>query len=368
MKNNTIYIRTLKHSDHTVFCVSDGQKSYYDAQFNRRIPYSSGQQVKRSILDSLSDALNMVPSPTSFLFDVTKQKELKEGEVYGTCDPSYPDQLLGGWMKATKTTNDKKATKTTKDTDDEEAKKILKRRSPLSISAMRALHPLLAYLSGEKASFDRSDRPNNQVIVRDENGKELSNDEIALLFESKNRSPNRKWLKEQSRASGLFVVDIAIDLRRLFTVSLNDLEPEMSTETITKLKAEGWVESKNVFGECLVLPKELREEWAKALAHAIVNWKITSNQSRTFSLMDTLAIAIGDNANLIAGSIRAKLSDEDSNKAQPIIDESLKNVDTFITLQAGGYIQTKGEKADALEQAEQKLVDLMLAFDYEHQI
>lgn len=350
--SNTIYIRTLKRVEHTVFCVSDGQKYYYDAQFNRRIPFSSGQQVKRSILDTISEVLNVIPSPTTFLFDVTKQKELKEGEVYGTCDPTYPDQLLGGWMKAAKGGKDR----------------TLKRRSPLSISAMRGLHPLLAGIDNDNASFDRSDRPNNQVIVRDEKGNQLSEEEIVAFLEGKDRSLSRKWIPNQSRASGLFVSDIAIDLRRLFSVSLNSFEPEMSDETIEKLRKAGWIESKNVFGDCLVAPKELREKWAKALVKAIVNWKITSNQSRTFSLMDTLALSISDNANLIAGSIRAKLSEEDSNKAQPIIDESLNNVETFITLQAGGYIQTKSETADALERAEKAIVGKLMAFDYEKQL
>ena len=348
---NTIYIRTLKRAEHTVFCVADGQKYYYDAQFNRRIPFSSGQQVKRSIIDAMTSELNETPSPTTFLFDVTKQKELKEGEVYGTCDPSYADQLFGGWMKAAKGGKDR----------------TLKRRSPLSISAMRGLHPLLSGLDNDNASFDRSDRPNNIVIVRDEKGNQLSEEEIATFLEGKDRSLSRKWIPNNSRATGLFVSDIAIDLRRLFSVITSQLEPEMSEETITKLKENGWIESKNVFGECLVAPKELREKWIKGLAKSIVNWKITSNQSRTFSLMDTLAIAISDNANLVGGSIRAKLSDEDSSKAQPIIDESLEGVETFITLQAGGYIQTKGEKADALEKAEQKLIELMMAFDYENQ-
>lgn len=346
---NTIYIRTLKRAEHTVFCVSDGQKYYYDAQFNRRIPFSSGQQVKRSIIDSICEELGETPSPTTFLFDVTKQQELKEGEVYGTCDPTYVDQLFGGWMKAAKGGKER----------------TLKRRSPLSISAMRGLHPLLAGLHSENASFDRSDRPNNIVVVRDEKGNQLSEEEITNFLAGKDRSLSRKWIPDNNRASGLFVSDIAIDLRRLFCVSTNMLEPEMTQETIDKLKENNWTSSKNVFGECLVAPKELREKWAKGLAKAIVDWKITSNQSRTFSLMDTLAIAISDNANLIGGSIRAKLSEEDSKKAEPIIDESLKGVDTFITLQAGGYIQTKGEKADALEEAEQKIFDLIMAFDYE---
>jgi hypothetical protein len=349
---NTIYIRTLKRAEHTVFCVADGQKFYYDSQFNRRIPFSSGQQIKRSLIDSLCEAINQVPSPTTFLFDVTKQKELKEGEVFGTCDPTYADQLFGGWMKAAKGGKDR----------------TLKRRSPLSISAMRALHPLLARTYSENASFDRSERSNSLVIVRDENGNQLSESEIVSFLEGKDRSLSRKWIPDNGRATGLFVADIAIDLRRLFCVTTNSFEPEMAEETIEKLKNEGWIESKNVFGPCLVAPEVLRTEWIKGLAHAIINWKITSNQARTFSLMDTLAVSISDNANLIAGSIRAKLSEEDSEKANPIIDETLKNVDTFISLQAGGYVQTKGETWDALEKAEAKLIELLSAFEYEDQI
>ena len=348
---NTIYIRTLKRAEHTVFCVSDGQKYYYDSQFNRRIPFSSGQQIKRSLIDSLCEVINQTPSPTTFLFDVTKQKELKEGEVYATCDPTYADQLFGGWMKAAKGGKDR----------------TLKRRSPLSISAMRALHPLLAGTYSENASFDRSDRSNNQVIVRDEKGNELSEDEIVAFLEGKDRSLSRKWIPDNRRATGLFVADIAIDLRRLFSVTINSFEPEMAESTIEKLKEEGWIESKNVFGVCLVAPKELRQEWIKGLAKAIIDWKITSNQSRTFSLMDTLAISISDNANKIAGSIRAKLSEENSEKADPIIDESLKGVDTFISLQAGGFVHTKGESVDALEKAEEHLVKLLSDFDYENQ-
>lgn len=355
---NTIYIRTLKRAEHTVFNVANGQKTYFDQQFGRAIPFSSGQQVKRSLLESLCEKLSVSPSPTTFLFDVDKQKKLGEGEVYGTCDPTYPDQLFGGWMKAIKGGGER----------------TLKRRSPLSISAMRALHPLLAGIDirgGEAGTYDRSDRPNNKVIIRGMNGKELTEAEVADLLKvegNTDRSLGRKWLNPADRATGLFVFDIAVDLRRLFAVSLNSFEPEMSESTIEKLKNEGWIESENVFGLCLIAPQSLREKWLTGLAHAIINWRITSNQSRTFSLMETLAIAISDNANLLAGSIRAKLSEEDSRKADPIVDENLEGVKTFITLQAGGYIQTKGETPDALLKAEKYIVELLSNFNYEQQL
>ena len=349
---STIYVRTLKRAEHTVFCVADGQKTYYDPQFDRYLPYSSGQQVKRSIIDSICNALNETPSPTTFLFDITTQKELKEGEVYGVCDPTYADQLFGGWMKAAKGGKDR----------------TIKRRSPLSISAMRALHPLLAGVNRENISFDRSDRPNNEVIVRNTAGEVMTEKEVSTFLEGKDRSLSRKWIPNNSRATGLFVFDLAIDLRRLFCVSTSLLEPEITGETIGKLEESGWIKTKNIFGECLLAPPKLRDEWIKALAYAIVNWRITSNQSRTFSLMDTLAIAISDNANLIGSTIRAKLSEENSEKAQPIIEENMENVDTFITLQAGGFIQTTKETANALEQAENKLIEIMMAFDYENQL
>lgn len=348
----TIYIRTLKRAEHTVFCVQDGQKYYYDSQFNRRIPYSSGQQVKRSVLDKLSTVINEQPAPTTFLFDVNKKGELKEGEVFATCDPSYPDQLFGGWMKAAKGGNEK----------------TLKRRSPLSISAMRGLHPLLAGVDSENISFDRSDRPNNRVVVRNEEGKALTTEEIEELLAGKDRSLSRKWIPDNRRAGGLFVMDIAIDLRRLFCVTLNPFEPEISAETEACLRETGWTESEHVFGKCLVAPTSVREKLIPALAEAIIEWSITSNQARTFSLMETLAVAISDNANKIASSIRAKLSEEEDNKAYPIVEEDNSNVSTYITMAAGGYIRTKSETFDALERAKQKLIDLMTAFNYENQL
>lgn len=349
---NTIYVRTLKRAEHTVFAVEDGQKRYFDPQFHKYVPYSAGQQVKRSILETLTNVLNEKPAPTTFVFNVNKNKELGEGEVFGTCDPSYADQLLGGWMKAAKGGGER----------------TLKRRSPLSISAMRGLHPLLSGIDRENASFDRSDRPNNKVIVRDENGNQLNEDEIVELLEGKDRSVSRKWIPDQRRATGLFVQDVAVDLRRLFCVNLNSLEPEISSQTEEALREKGWQESENVFGKCLVAPNETREKLIPALASAIINWAITSNQSRTFSLMETLAVAISDNANKVAGSIRAKLSMEEENKAIPIIEEDMAGVETFVTLPAGGYVLTKKESADALEKAEQALIEKMKAFDYENQL
>jgi len=347
--NPYIYLRVLKHADHTVFCVQDGQKSYYDPIFNKSVAYSSGQQVKRSILEALTSNLNLPLAPITFNYNITNKEELENKEPWSPCDPAYVDQLLGGWMRAGDGIT-------------------VKRRSPLSISAMRPLHPLLASMDKENLTFDRSDKPDrNPVNVRLGN-KLLNEEEIEDFLSSKNRTlPRRNWIPDNARTSGLFIYDVAIDLRTLFSVSTNQHEPELSKEKIEELKSKGWIESQNVFGKCIVMPKEEREKIIPALANALLNWRITSNQARTFSLMETLTIAISDNANTLAGAIRAKLIDDgEKPKAKPILDETA-GADLFVTLPCSNYIVTVNESADAITMAEEKLKSLMNSFDYVNQ-
>lgn len=363
MKNsNYIYIRGLRHAEHTVFAVNDGQKFYTDPVFKTtngypiKIAYSSGQQVKRSILE----ALEMPFAAMTFNWEIDKKDKAHMLEPHSPCDPSFVDQLVGGYMKAQKEDY------------------TVKRRSPLSISAMRPLHPLLGGLEyeTEPVAFDRSLTPNNhtvKVFTQDDKGKrvEIPQQELEnwLVDNKRNLGPKYYNPKGQTRASGLFVYDIAIDLRTLFCVSTNKLEPELFPQIEEKLRAEGWVEGKNIFGSCLICPKEKREKIIPALAHALVNWRITSNQARTFSLMETLAVAISDNANQIAFAIRGELRDDtEKPQATPIIDEN-SSADIFITPIASGYIKgVTGASANSLDNAEQKLIDLMMNFDYENQL
>lgn len=354
MQTPFIYLRGLKHADYTVFCVSDGQKSYFDPTFGFSVPFSSGQQVKRSIIDSITTALNAQPAPTTFYWDQDKKGALKEGEVLSSCNPLFIDQLLGGWMRTPKGGKEK----------------AVKRRSPLSISAMTPLHPLLASRPSENASFDRSDKPNvHKVVVRDPNGNAMTDEQVKALLEGNDRSLLRKWIPDNTRATGLFVYDVAIDLRRLFCVATTQLEPEITNDTIEELTNKGWTKSTNAFGECLVMPKEERDKAIIAIANALIDWHITSNQARTFSLMETLAIAISDNANTLAAAIRAKLVDDGSEKpkAKPIVDQNA-GADVFITLPCAGYVVTEGETADALQRAKAELINRMQNFDYENQL
>ena len=64
-----IYLRGLRHAEHTVFSVNDGQKYYVDPQFGKRMAYSSGQQVKRSVIEGL----NMPFAAITFNWEIDKK-------------------------------------------------------------------------------------------------------------------------------------------------------------------------------------------------------------------------------------------------------------------------------------------------------
>jgi len=199
-KNPFIYVRGLRHVDHTVFGVTDGQKYYYDQQFNKRIAYSSGQQVKRSVIE----ALEMPFAAMTFNWEIDSKNKASQKEPHSPCDPTFVDQLLGGYMKA------------------EKDNITVKRRSPLSISAMRPLHPLLGGLESETEPvvYDRSSRPNDHIVKvyqLDASNKrtEIPQNELENWLVSNKRNLGPKYFNPggQTRASGLFVYDIAIDLR-----------------------------------------------------------------------------------------------------------------------------------------------------------
>lgn len=353
-----IYLRALRHAEHTVFAVQDGQKYYYDPQFGTKMAYSSGQQVKRSVMEELTSLLGEPHAPITFNWEISKENKAQQKEPHSPCDPTYADQLLGGYMKA------------------ESGEYTIKRRSPLSISAMRPLHPKLGGLETikENATFDRSAHPEQHIIKvsRVEGSKrvEISREELNEWLVSNNRNlPLRSWIPDLTRASGLFVYDVAIDLRTLFSVSLSRLEPELHPNMEEKLRAAGWIEGRNAFGPCLICPRERREQIIPALAHALLNWRITSNQSRTFSLMETLAIAISDNANQVAFAIRGELREDissDQPQAVPKLDENAR-AELYVTPACAGYIPGAVGSVDAIDEAEKSLIQKLLQFDYENQ-
>ncbi len=349
-----LYLRGLRQVDHTVFCVSDGQKTYRDPRSRRPVPYSSGQQVKRSILDELTSILEEPRAPITFNFTLSNKAgktEFGNGEPWSPCDPDYTDQLIGGWMRAGK-----------------EGAPV-KRRSPLSISAMRPLHPSLSETSEENVTFDRSDHPEqHRIRVTNELGHEISQEEFLASLQAANRNATmRLWIpgdKIGPRTTGLFVYDVAIDLRALFSVSLNTFEPELAPDVVVRLKNGGWQESADKTR--IICPKEKREKIIPALAQSLLYWRVTSNQSRTYSPQNTLAFAFGQNANRLGAAIRAELTEESEyRRAAPVLDDTLDGVNVYTALTAKAYIPEVVASKDALDRAEEDLTTALREFDYD---
>jgi hypothetical protein len=356
-----LYLRGLRNVDFTVFAVADGQKKYWDALYRKEVPFASGQQVKRSLLEAMMAEIGQGMAPVEFRYKLDKADKktakAKEDIALQTLDPTYPDQLIGGWMRATGEGKEKE--------DDN----VIKRRSPLSISALRPLHPLLAGMVNDAAmTFDRRGQSTTKVRLLDAAGNEMTEDEM-VEFISNSDKPLRpfKYLGDKNpRASGLFVYDVAIDLRRLFAVSLDRNDPELKKGLADELRIKGWNESQNAFGPCLVCPADQRKEIIPALAHALINWDITSNQARTYHPREVLAVAISQNANQIVNAIRADLDDSGENSkahAIPRVDEEA-GAKVFVAPVASGKGLGVQGNSTALDDAETYIKTVLAAFPY----
>ena len=316
-------------------------------------------------MDNALEQLNLRHAPITFNFKATKKdgkSTLEQKEITQPCDPTYFDQLLGGWMSTPSKKDDKKGEKSEKTDNEDEVtvdadKNSYKRRSPLSISAMTPLHPLLASLTNEKTmTFDRSESNDELINVRDGKGTSMDEESIKDFLETCNSKLTKRKLvsgKEgKDRVNGFFKQDIVIDLRKLFRVPvvLNDME--ISEETIAKMKEEGWTEVNDAFGKALLLPKKYYEQYAEAIAWAIVTWRITSNQSRTFDAMPTLSIAVSNNAYEIPSAIRGEIEEIDGKtKGKLVVDNKYPNTKIFSTNLLKAYAKDAETSYTAIEDA-----------------
>lgn len=355
MKRHYLYIRGLKKVNFTVFCVDDKQKVYYDKLTNTYNAYSSGQQVKRCIMESFLENLDLPHAPLTFDFEVDKTK-LQQKEVTQPCDPTYPDQLIGGWMSTP-------AKGVSADSNS------YKHRSPLSISPMIPLHPFLSGLNEESIiTFDRSESNVEKIRVREkvsnENYNFLDEDQIKEFMAKNNATISKRKLAggAEKRANGLYSFDLAIDLRKLFRVSLAINDKEMSDETIEKLIDVGWIEKETNTGKVLQLPEQFHEDYAESIADAIINWQITSNQSRTYDAMPVVAIAVSTNANEIPNAIMGEVV-EGERKANLVIDDEYPNTNVFAMPLLRSFSPNGVETSKtALEDAKNEIRDKILEY------
>jgi len=352
---NFIHIRGLKFVEHTVFCVSEnGQKTFFDPIHQKTCALSSGQQVKRSIMTAVASEIRQSMPVVTFTKKVTINKEgnktIGEGHIIIEPDIKNSYHLMGGFWKSV--VNEKGDP--------------LSRRSPLKISGMTPIHPLLATVYKENISYNRKNTENTFVKFIYDDNQEVPKEELDEILKEVGKkmtdySPTQ-FIRDQKRTSGLFKFDIEIDLRKLFTINLSETDPEIYPEDIEHLKENGWKEIQYDFGKALVAPKEIRDKIGRAVAKGIMKWKIDTNQSTTYSPMETMAMIISNDASHITSAIRGELIDDD--KAKLIVDDSIEKVFCSDSLKA---IIAYHKKSNDIKDAENYIFEKIMEFDFENQ-
>jgi hypothetical protein len=337
--DHTLYIRGLRHVKHTVFCVDEGQKQYFDPMSRSYVGYSSGQQVKRSLIDRMLGALGAPRAEMTFRKEENKQGGIKTKEVFSDCDPRHLDLLVGGWMRAVR------------------GESTIKRRSPLSVSALTPLHGTLTTTTEEVLTVDRRDDPADRhtIAVVDRNGDSV--DDVDAFFAERDRVATRHQFTDKQRnkrLTGLFEYVVAVDLTRLFAVAKRVQDPELADDVRDALQDAGWPEDDDAF----YLPNSDRERLIPALARALIEWRVTSNQQRTFSLQNNLATVITRHAGQAANAIYVTQEDE---RATPHV-EAIDGVSLYLTNEARALFDEGPFAADANQQAIDELTDAIQTY------
>lgn len=232
---------------------------------------------------------------------------------------------------------------------------VLKRRSPLSVSALTPLHGSLASARDEVVTLDRRDDPEDAhtIEVTDEDGNSI--EDIDAFFEGK-KSPTRLQFTDRTnhkRITGLFEYTVAIDLTRLFQVPKRSVDPELAASMPEDLREAGWPEDEDYF----YLPKDQREKLAKALSQALIEWRVTSNQQRTFSLQSNLATVVSKNAGAVANALYVRPNGE---RVKPVI-EAFDGVDAYVTNQAAVFFPEADFEPTANDKAVARIEEELMA-------
>ena len=344
-----IFIRGVRKIENGVFAVDkNGQKQYYDAEFGVWVPFASGQQVKRCVIEKSSDILDLKMSTVEFIFKAStenvskgKKKKLAEHIAKQTCNPSDFDQLIGGYMNT---------------------ELGVKRTSPLSLNAFVPLHVFLCTTNKELISFDRRNS-NGIYSFYDDKNNPTTPEEIQKVLETGEieKAKAMKYIPDNKRANGLFRFDIEIDINRLFAVDLSEYNPEIKKEMEEELVAKGWQYNKEKTH--LLMPEDKRPAIIDAIAYAVVHWTFNSNKSRTLNANSTLAVAITDKPNDVTRAIRAKIVDEENKKAKMVLDFSKGNV--FISPEIEEHLEIDYKEELDLEVGIKYIADKIKSFKYE---
>lgn len=308
---STLYIKGFRKVNHGVFSVGeDGQKTYRSQVFNKTVPYAGGQQLRRCIKDSILDFLDLQPSHVKFTYK-TDGKKLSQKNALTSCNPKDIDQLLGGYMNT---------------------ELSVSRTSPISSSALTPLHDLLCKVNNELIVMDRKNDSNFSIsLVKDgktKDDKELSLEDMYKEFgeeKMKSVSPSQ-FIPDNKRVNGVFVYTIEINLKELFSISLNQFKREVTPELEEELVKDGW--EYNEEKTRLLMPKDKFINISDAIAKGIMNWKFTSNKTNTLDCLNDFAVIISNNAQDLNDGIFVELEEESNGtmNAKIVVDDSCENL------------------------------------------
>lgn len=340
---NYLYVRIIREVDMAVLSVGeDGQKKFFDPISGQYLPYSTGQQVKYSVMERYRSNLNVSPAQLMIVHRSDKDGKVKEGEIYfDDPNPAFAELLLRGYFRNIKRKGDKKGKQSKVEIEDEDDSDdrdttIIKRRSPMSISSLVPLNSRLATIQTVSGSVcvDRTSSAQFHKLVFDDGVRLILFDDVKDEKIRSRMKPRKFDKSKKSYAHGIMVCDFALDLDRLFAVSLQVQEPEVSLKVIENLRANNWFEFFHPqIGNMLGLPMELRGELIEAMSDALINWRITSNQTQHFTPMNTLAVTVSTSANEITSCVIPVFSrnDKDRDILVNFDIEETKNSKVFVS-------------------------------------
>lgn len=341
---NNVYVRLIREQEPSVLCVGSvdkksQQKRYFDPLANSFLAIGTGQQTKYSFINEFLYEQDLSPAPVTFIVEDKKgDGKISQQVAFTEPDPMHPEALLRGYMKTVKVMKDANGGRKKKkdDEEDEADGKTYKRRSPMSFSFYVPWNHRLAGnpQMPNSVSINRSDSAEFHNLYLNEGDRMILFDDIEDQ-EIRDRMVARKFdPAPKSMSVGLYTSDIVMDMDRMFSVTDNAIEQEVPDQYLQAMREAGWTEFKHSqYGTMLDMPDDEKQKLIEALAHALLNHRITSNQSANFSLMNVVAVVVSTNANEVKSAVLPVFTRDDKGKYvfSDIETEETDNTKVFVS-------------------------------------
>ena len=385
VNHDTIVLKKIYHYKLTRFCVdSNGQKTYYDN--NMRIPYSSGQQQKHSLIEEFLKLAEQEHAPSELFYEYDNSKDAKlNHKIFRiTTDLRHLESYLRGHMynveeeKASKSKSKKKTaeSETSEAPESEEngtQKLIYIRPSAFKISCLSPVHPKLSSTVQEAhVMVDRRGKQKCDIIITDSKTKEVFDDEkTKYMLENTNFNGAMHFKPSEANqnflVSGVFEVTMEVDLKQLFKTRLSKYERTLPESVKNDLLSHGWYITKEKNIEYINPPDEFKEFILDHLPEAIFNFTSKTNQNRNYAVPELLAIAMTNDASEMPRIFTVDVNEDNkyfltfnANDAS-ITDHTTLFIDTIVAKNHGVLIdgdkfENLFPKTNAIETIKQYLI------------